>query len=417
MDKISWNPVLNKVIQIKREWEAMHSDEFGHPIRTFEEMLEDLNKEEYNELFGCLQFNQFNEFLLIRYGLEDMQKGLWEDPKSIYRECRSVVIDLDKECLVLTPYRKFFNVNEVEENSMENVVNMINKARVVEWANKLDGSMQSARWYNNKVFMSGSMALDPRESWRLEEGYNMITPNHKKMLRESEEVTFIFEFIHPRDIHVVNYRPEEKGLYLIGMRSTATGATFSYSAVECMAKIYGVPCTRVEDKTIDEVMAEMKTLKSSDKEGWVLNVDGHRVKFKCDDYVNLHRIIDKVSSINAIIENVVENRVDDMMSKLPDGYKERVGKMADVIIDWGVETKSVVEYLTASLYTVLGEDCDRKQAMLWIDANVEKRYRGYVKNEFLGKEYNVYKKRGGYNKKVADMHGVKEKLIEVMCNE
>lgn len=414
---MSWNPVLDKVIQIKREWEAEYSHEFGCPIRTFEEMLDDLNNEEYNELFGCLQFNQFNEFLLIRYGLEEMQKGLWEDPNSIYRECRSVVIDLDKECLVLTPYRKFFNLNEVEEDSIENVIDMINNAKVVEWANKLDGSMQSARWYNNKVFMSGSMALNPNDSWRLEEGYKMLTPNHISMLEDNKEITFIFEFIHPRDVHVVNYRPDEKGLYLIGMRSTTTGEAFNYSVVEYWGILYGVPYVKVEDKTIDEVMTEMKILKSSDKEGWVLNVDGHRIKFKCDDYVNLHRIIDKVSSINAIIENVVENRVDDMMSKLPDGYKERVGKMTGVIVDWGVETQLAVKGLMNTLYITLGENCDRKQAMIWIDTNVPKHLKGYVKNEFLGKEYNVYKKRGGHNKKVADMYGVKEKLIEVMCNE
>ena len=47
--------------------------------RTFEQMLEDLNRQEYNDIFDCLQINQDGDMILIRYGLAEMQAGMWND--------------------------------------------------------------------------------------------------------------------------------------------------------------------------------------------------------------------------------------------------------------------------------------------------------------------------------------------------
>lgn len=172
---MKWNPIFNKVMEVKREWEKLPCTDMFRETPTFLKMLEELDRKEYNDIFDCLQINQDGDLILIRYGLAEMQSGMWEDPNSIYRECRSVVIDIKNECLVLTPFRKFFNLNEVEENKLDVVMDKLKTAKVVEIVDKLDGSMQSARWYSGKPFMAGSMALNPRDSWRLADGYNMLT--------------------------------------------------------------------------------------------------------------------------------------------------------------------------------------------------------------------------------------------------
>ena len=171
-----WNPMYNIVMKIKKDYVS----KFGNDTLNFETWISKLKDIEYDSIFECLQTNQYNEFLLIRYGLQEMQESMWINPKSIYRECRSVVIDLEKEELVLAPFRKFFNLNEVQENDIEIVSKEIEKAKVVEFTNKLDGSMQSARYYNDDYFMTGSMAIDKSDSWRLEDGYNMLIDNYKK---------------------------------------------------------------------------------------------------------------------------------------------------------------------------------------------------------------------------------------------
>lgn len=159
---MSWNPVLNLIRKIKNDVTLQD----GNIESSFEDWLKFLDNEEYNDFFESLQVNQKDEFILIRYGLDDISRGLWEDENSPYRECRSVVIDLKNEKLVTCGFRKFFNLNEVEENNLDKVQEKISQAKLFEVVDKLDGSMQNARWYNGEVFMNGSMALDESESWR-----------------------------------------------------------------------------------------------------------------------------------------------------------------------------------------------------------------------------------------------------------
>lgn len=395
---MSWNPILNKVIEVKRKWEDKCCHDFGKPINTFEEMLEIVNESEYNELFDCLQLNQFNNFLLIRYGLAEMQKGMWEDENSIYRECRSVVIDLKNECLVITPFRKFFNLDEVEENKLNNVLKKIDNAKVIEIVDKLDGSMQCARWYNDDVFMSGSMAINIENSWRLQDGISMLTEDHKRMLKENQEYTFIFEYISTKDAHVVLYNKDQEGLYLIGIRDINTGRQLNYREIKEFSERYNVHMAKIENIKLDDVLKNMKTFKSNEKEGWILNIDGHFIKIKCDDYVQLHRLLDKFSSVNVIIENIAEDRIDDMLSKVPDSYKHRITQISDKIINWRDETLKNI-----NKYYELAPKANIKEFMIWVDTCVPCEIKGYVKLKYKGVKFNVLKRKVEGYKKLKDL--------------
>ncbi|MFK7678708.1 RNA ligase [Bacillus sp. Wb] len=390
----SWNPVLNLVLRIKRDYEKS----FGTDTYHFETWLNKLNNTEYNEVFDCLQINQKDEFILIRYGLADVQEKMWEDKDSIYRECRSVVIDLKKEQLVLTPFRKFFNLDEVEENKLDVITEKFKSASIVEIANKLDGSMQNARWYNENVFMTGSMALDKNDSWRLEEGYSMLSENYVSMIRSNSELTFIFEYISQKDAHVVLYDKNDEGMHLIGIRNTETGEQLSYKNVIEIAESYDVAVVELEDKTLEKMLEEMKQVSSHEKEGWVINLDGHYVKVKCDDYVSIHRLLDKVSSVNVIIEAIANDSYDDLISKIPDKYKERVRNIAGLIFKYVRDTREQINKFYAS-----APKGTRKEFMVWVESNVPKEIKHCLRNEYLGIENNLLKKgKNGY-KRMSDL--------------
>jgi len=230
-----WNKPYTLIMKIKKDY----TEKFGLDTLDFKTWLVKLNKSEYNDVFGCLQTNQHEEFLLIRYGIADMQESMWTDIDSIYRECRSLVVDLKEDKIVLLNFRKFFNLNEAE-NDIESVMKEIEGAEIVEFANKLDGSMQSVRYYKNDYFMAGSMALDLNKSWRLQDGYSMLTDNHKQMIKNNPIFTFIFEYISVRDAHVVIYEKDKEGLYLIGMRNADTGEELNYAELRKFARKYGV---------------------------------------------------------------------------------------------------------------------------------------------------------------------------------
>ena len=406
MNIYNWNPVFNIVMNIKKDY----INKFNDNNMNFKTWLEKLNKEEYNNIFSCLQLNQEGNILLIRYGLDEMQKGMWDNPNSIYRECRSIVIDLENEELVLTPFRKFFNLNEVEENKIDKVREEIKNAKYIEITNKLDGSMQSARWYHGEVFMAGSMAINPENSWRLEDGYNMLTEKHIKMIKEFPIFTFIFEYISKKDAHVVKYNKEDEGLYLIGIRDVTTGTEFDYNTVKIFADTYNIKCTDIENISFDECLNQMKKYRADEKEGWVINIDGHKMKLKCDDYVFLHRTLSSISSINNIIKTIADGKdFDDLLSKIPDSHKDRIIEMRDNIYKYLKNINKAIDIL----YKLSSKD-NRKEFMIWVDNKVPNGLKGYVKDKYLKNDINILSNgKQGY-KKISEIEKLNKISLDVL---
>lgn len=408
-----WNPVFRFVIDIKKRY----TEKFGKPeykthiveekeVSSLEYWIIKLGDKAAAEKIQYLEINQHNEFILIRYGkfssagdgqYEITANDLWNVDDGFFLECRSVVINLKTEELVITPFRKFRNLNECQENDISVVTEEIKNAKTVEITNKLDGSMQCARWYNGEIFMTGSQALCVDNSWRLADGFNMLADTNKAMIKENQNLTFIYEYISLADAHVVKYEKNQEGLYLIGIRDVMTGRQFSYKEVAEFATHYNVPMTEIFDKTFDQILEEVKTIKSDEQEGFVVNIDGHMIKVKGDDYVQIHRILSKISSINLIIESVAENRVDDLISKVPAAYKNRVRIVEKIVLDYIKNTEAEVQR-----YFDIAPKDDKKTFMIWTESNVPRKYKLYVKNKFLGIENNYIKygseKCPGYRK-------------------
>ena len=409
---MSWNPVLNKFIEIKKEYKKRikcptyeYKDGFTDESQTcLERWVEELNNlepvnqySEFEDLLSCLELNQYKNLLLLRYGrysniydgeTENSGEDLWERYDGFYRECRSIVIDVVNDCIVLCPFRKFFNINELEETSLENIKSRIEKAYTIEFSNKLDGSMQSATWYDNKIIMAGSQAINPDNSWRLQDGYRMIMelPGYEKMLKEHVGVTFIFEYISLKDAHVVKYKKDQDGLYLIGIRMNETGKELPYHTVIAIANIYGIPTTNIFDKTLNELMNELDDKSSDEAEGFVINIDGYKVKVKYNDYRHIHKALSKLSSVNLIIRSIADDYYDDLLAKLPLAYHNNVKKVSNIVFKYIKDTENVVnEYFHNAPKT------DKKEFMIWVAKNVPKKYRGFCRELYYGKEINVIK--------------------------
>ena len=166
MKNTHWNKMFNLYLDVKRCY-VSHQGDLTKPFDTW---LEFLNNDVFNMLFQPIEINQKDNFILLRYGQEAMRPGFWDNPDSIYRDCRSIVIDIERDELVLAPFKKFFNINELPETRTEEIIKMINQAKIVEFMNKLDGSAQAYRYYYGEVVGAGSRALDIQQSFRLDKG-------------------------------------------------------------------------------------------------------------------------------------------------------------------------------------------------------------------------------------------------------
>ena len=400
--------MLNKFIEIKKEYKRrMGFITYDYRKGTteksetcLERWVSELNHielshqyKEYETLLSYLELNQHENMLLIRYGkyydiYDEVGENFWKRYDGFYRECRSIVLDVENDCIILCPFSKFFNVNELEETRLENIQKRVSNAKTIEFSDKLDGSMQSARWYNNKIIMAGSQAINPEDSWRLQDGYRMINEllGYKEMMMKYPECTFIFEYISMRDAHVVKYTKEQEGLYLIGIRRVDNGEEYTYRAVLEFAKAFHIPTTKLFDKTMEQIMLELDDKSSDEAEGFVINIDGYKVKLKYNDYVHIHKLLSKLSSGNLVIRSIADEKYDDLLAKLPIAYHEQVKKFAMVVVDYIKKTEKLVrEYFNQA------PKSNKKEFMLYISKNVPREYQGYCRELYFGKKINVIK--------------------------
>lgn len=404
----SWNVVLNKFIEIKTAFMNRFGKEVLYNLDYSEETCLEmwvrwLDVPQYTELIEPLQINQDGDLILIRYGQYsnifdgESDIGFWDKYNGFYRECRSVVINWIRNELVLTPFKKFFNLNEMEETSLENVTKRVHGATSVEISDKLDGSMQSARYYRGGIIMSGSQAIDIDKSWRLEYGYNWLTSheNYMRMLKMYPEYTFIFELITKEDEHVVLYSEAEDGLHLIGMRNTITGEELSYGEVVMYGLTFDTMPVKVFPMTFKEVLSSLDDKKANEAEGFVVNIDGYRLKVKYNDYVYIHKILSKASSPNMVIRAIADDVYDDFKSKVPTAYRQSIEDFAVIVFKYKKDIEDEINKYYKKFY-----DDDRKTFMINVKENVPRSILSYVVAKYLGKEYNVLKNgTSGYKRK------------------
>ena len=382
--------------------------------------IDKLNNSEYQIIFSNLLTNQWKNYVLIRYDNyinlfgdgETSYTDFWDMYDGLYRECRSVVVDVHTMSYVIRPFDKFFNMDERDETSYGVIAQKFLRTDYITVTNKLDGSMQCGRYYNGEFIMSGAQSIDPSQSWRLEDGYSMLTENYRNMLQDYDEYTFIFEYISKKDAHVVVYDDSQCGLHLIGARHYLTGDYMSYHELKIIATNRGIPLTESYEMDLGQIMKTLGQYKSNEKEGYVVrftdDCGDFFVKIKCDDYVAIHGILSSLQSPNIIIKQIGNGTFDDFISKIPEGHKERVMKIANDVFTYNDNMKYQVSCWCQTLDSYKFPEL--KDKMIYITNYVPKEYQGYVREYVKTGEIckNYIKKRtGGYLKYLDILYEIK----------
>lgn len=390
---MSWNKVFDYFISLKHEYERNYgpTDYNKNVIElwSYDTSLYLSSVSDYlPDILSGLKITQKGTDILLHYDKYDKMQfsDFWDKYNGFFRECRSLVIDLENEEIILSPFAKFFNINEIPDNSLESLQVEISNADKVEFTPKMDGSMQAARWYRGDVYMSGSQALDENLSWRLKMGKGMLTQQHKSMLLLYNDFTFIFEMIALEDAHVVKYKKSDEGLYLVGMRHVKTGQQMPYSFVRAIASLFDIKTVSDLSLTLDEAIENAHTLKASEAEGYVLNIQKgdrtHLVKIKGEEYVHLHRVINKIISPNMIIEVIANDQYDDFISSIPEAYKENCEKVKKDVLTY-------IKYFDENVHQYY-RHLPKSSKVEFMKAvnNIPRQFRHYVRNLWNGVENN-----------------------------
>jgi RNA ligase len=221
--------------------------------------------------------------------------------------CRGLVLNSKGE-VVARPFKKFFNLSEVEEKIPD---------LPFEAFEKMDGSLGIFFWYNgDPVFASrGSFTSDQSQM-----GWGMLKNLNYDTLEEG--ITYLFEIIYPENRIVIDYGEEER-LILLGAVETKSYKEIPYLVLEKFSKDNGFDLVKKwkNKKSIPDLVKE----NDPNREGYVLRFsNGYRVKVKFEEYCRLHKIITNVSNID-IWEKLKENLpIDEIIDKVPDEFYEWV---------------------------------------------------------------------------------------------
>lgn len=410
----------NKELQILKIVRDVMTRTKGQTFPDFKQRVVSLHDPTYDAIFANVQTTEKGSIVLFRYGrYSDVFSGevenfgadwanFWDAFDGVYRELRSITIDTDTLEVVTYPFNKFFNINELAETSETEVEKRIRAAASVEFSDKLDGSMVVGRYWNGDVFLTGSKSLDPKQSWRLQDSYDMVTPGIRRMLTEHPDKTFIFESLTKKDAHVVKYDDKDMGLHLIGIRNMEDYCMFSYKDVLRFAEQYEVQTTKVFDKSLNEILESLDDISSDQAEGFVANIDGWFLKIKYNQYAKMHGILSKISSINLIIRAIADGTLDDLYSKVPTVYRGRIDSVVSVVMKYVLETEGRInEFYEKNKHLNVKDFC------ILTNSTADRDIRGFIIAKYKKQPYNVLKRGSCGYKKLSDMGIDSSKYIEI----
>lgn len=385
-----WNNAFNYLMKIKNDY----INTFGSlDTLSIADMCVRLNTKEYRNFLRCVTITNHNEFNLVKYSLIlGGDTDLYTNSNSIYREMRGLCINVLNDEIVLLPFPKFFNINELEETSIDVVKEKIKNAKTFEITNKMDGSMLSVRFYQGKFILGGTGSLHLNgNNPRLDECYLWLTDEYKNMIAENTDKTFLFEYISQNDIHIVNYSEKEQGLYLIGVRDVNNGYVCLYNEVIDYANRYGVKTIVMENSSLDNLISKRGNYKAKEKEGWVLRIDNYMYKIKCEDYIEIHTLLTEKSPPKTIIRNVDNETIDDLLANVPMAYRKNIDSIVNNVYAYiGIRTRMFEKYWKDACHIA-----DDKEFAIHVNSCVPKEYRGYLFAKRKGFEFSFLHSNNG----------------------
>lgn len=422
----SWNPVMNFVMELKYRYFGYFGKfdycKSDNMVEFWANALNEVGVTKYADVLKyvkvvehCgLSLFKYNSIAVYNDDTDIALTDLWSMYDGFYRECRGVVVDIRNDELVIAPYAKFFNLNELEETMYDNIVDYMNKNNLttkdLEFTEKIDGCIICARWYHDELVVSASGSLDtkinPVIGWatnyiKNHENYLNLIRWFSDFLILDKSTTFMFECICPLESHVVEYDDNQHGLYLIGMRNIKTGFTHHYDEVISMATAWRIPTTTMyKDYTLDHVISKMDDAVGTTHEGFVMNIkhkDGFRVKIKYSDYVQLASIIDGLSK-NKIVKYVYNDELDDIKSILRTKNKlivlDELEKCEATVNEYISTYNTLFNIYTTEVRNMAENGCKIAEIMKYIMKLDPKYVRGDVINAYKG--LDVYMKNPYY---------------------
>ena len=207
-----------------------------------------------------------NGIYVLKYKKKVFYDNLWNE---YIAECRGSIVDQDFN-LVAYPFTKIYNYG-IEKSAPV----LADDVRVTAYR-KVNGFMVACTWYNGDVLISTTGSTDSPYVAMAREMIGDNMDRYRKVCKEYEGNTFMFECVHESDPHIV---PEQPGMYLLGMRKNEWCSPIEANAA-IMMLLQNAFRTRIVQSfytSMGQLLQEVKTVKH---EGFVFYTDEGNVSSK-----------------------------------------------------------------------------------------------------------------------------------------
>ncbi len=228
---------------------------------------------------------------------------------------RGLIIDVVRECIVATPFPKFFNMGEGDESIPDLAFDVLEK---------LDGSLIII-YYNQGVWRCATKGSFDSEqakaanSWLSSRDLSALKPGN----------TYLAEWISPANRIVVSYERDE--LVLLACYDEC-GFEPAYPILQIIADQLGWRlATRHHFSSIADLVAHTATLPATE-EGFVLRfTNGLRLKVKGDEYRRIHAWISRCCPLDIWESMRAGDDLEMIKRQVPDEYMNDIDRIIGIL--------------------------------------------------------------------------------------
>jgi RNA ligase len=285
---------------------------------------------------------------IYNYSRKTQYDGKWDD---VTLQCRGLIVDKSTGKILVRPFKKFFNYEELEGSKFKES-KLPTKCDYVYVQEKMDGSLGILFHYN------GEWVMTTRGSFVSEQAIKGLEIVKSKYSLDfwMKEYAYLVEILYPENRIVVEY-DEEKVVFL----SVVFNESYPWEPTDDTELHWTTACTVLKLNGInkedlvkteqhfnysEELFTSLKEKNEENKEGFVLRFQpgNLRVKIKFEEYVRLHKLMTQISTYD-IWEHLKEGKdILEILNNVPDEFDK-----------WIKETERTIKYH----HYMVGERCGK----------------------------------------------------------
>lgn len=331
----------------------------------------------------CLKIKCENKYYMLSYN--QIESDFSND---IVKECRGLIIDIEKFTPVCYPFTKFFNIDESNASKIDwksaKVQEKIDGSIIKLWATEQEGSIQWKVSTNNCI---EAIKCDlPNSNDKYKTFYDLFADLfsfEKYVSKLNPNYTYIFEMVSRYNKVVIDY-PQPK-IYHIGTRDNISGKELNIDIGIEKPKEYNL-------KTEEEVRFAANKL-SYNEEGYVVvDKNWHRVKIKSPAWIKAHMLVNnRIVTQERILDIIRINEQEEFLTYFPE-YAIYFKDLEEWYFSYHFKMINLINFVKSGLLERVWEN--RKDFAKWAFTNHKndsdicfKIYDNMIENEY---DFKVY---------------------------